>query len=222
MANPSLRAALLRRSSRVTISSEAGRRSAPKNAAASCSASRRDAPRRARSHPVSMPHHVRRAKAETHSICEPHQTSMVGSFAASACKRRLAGRRSAAVRSPKHPRTSPAFPPLLKKRRASADPPRFARGRRPERSLRSKEARAGRMRPSRVNRDSRPWASAGVITGSSRATGRPLSRISTGAPDLSPSIKALRLFLASVMLAFFMEAKLATAIKLIKLFGCRR
>jgi uncharacterized protein YoxC len=35
--------------------------------------------------------------------------------------------------------------------------------------LRSKEARAGRMRPSRVNRDSRPWASAGVITGSSRS-----------------------------------------------------
>src|SRR6266481_6202184 len=42
-----------------------------------------------------------------------------------------------------------------------------------------------------------------MITGSSRATGRPRSTISTGEPLLSPSIKALRLFLASVMLAVF-------------------
>ena len=43
------------------------------------------------------------------------------------------------------------------------------------------------------------------VMASSRATGRPRSTMSTGEPPLRPSIKALRLFLASVMLAFFIQ-----------------
>ena len=43
------------------------------------------------------------------------------------------------------------------------------------------------------------------VTGSSRATGRPRSTISTGDPLFTLSMRALRLFLASVMLAFFIE-----------------
>jgi hypothetical protein len=65
--------------------------------------------------------------------------------------------------------------------------------------------RRGRMKPSRSKRDSLPrWAySALPVTGSSRATGRPRSTMSTGEPASRPSISALRLFLASVMVAIF-------------------
>jgi hypothetical protein len=45
------------------------------------------------------------------------------------------------------------------------------------------------------------------MIGSKRATGRPQSTIKTGEPPLRPSIKALKLFLASVMLTFFIELK---------------
>src|SRR6185437_11543646 len=44
----------------------------------------------------------------------------------------------------------------------------------------------------------------GAVAASSRATGRPRSRIITG-PRRSPSISLLKLFLASVMLAVFIE-----------------
>src|SRR5262245_32665456 len=64
--------------------------------------------------------------------------------------------------------------------------------------------RAGRTTPSRTRRASRPSSvEATALTGSRRATGRPRSTISTGVPLLTPSISALRLFLASVILAFF-------------------
>ena len=44
-----------------------------------------------------------------------------------------------------------------------------------------------------------------LSAGSSLATGRPRSAINTGDPFLRPSISALRLFFASVMLAFFIR-----------------
>jgi hypothetical protein len=58
--------------------------------------------------------------------------------------------------------------------------------------------------PSRMSRDNRPPSSPSpsLVTGSRRATGRPRSTIRTGAPLLRPSMRALRRFLASVMLAF--------------------
>ena len=66
--------------------------------------------------------------------------------------------------------------------------------------------RAGRTIPSRTRRSSRPASvPGGAPTGSRRATGRPRSTINTGEPPFTPSISALRLFLASVILAFFIE-----------------
>src|SRR2546428_799916 len=64
--------------------------------------------------------------------------------------------------------------------------------------------RAGRTMPSRTRRASRLSSSGRpLLTGSSRATGRPRSTISTGEPPFTLSINALRLFFASVILAFF-------------------
>ena len=71
--------------------------------------------------------------------------------------------------------------------------------------------RRGRSTPSRMSRDNLPFCppSSRPVTRSSRATGRPRSTINTGEPALRPSIKALKLFLVSVMLAFFHRAKIA-------------
>src|SRR5262249_38045955 len=65
--------------------------------------------------------------------------------------------------------------------------------------------RRGRTRPSRRSRASLAscspaWA---PVTVSRRATGRPRSTVSTGEPPFRLSIKALRLFFASVMLTLF-------------------
>lgn len=67
--------------------------------------------------------------------------------------------------------------------------------------------RRGRITPSRSSRDSLPFGVSWVlpVTGSSRATGRPRSTMSTDEPAFSRSIRALKLFLASVMLATFIE-----------------
>ncbi|MDO8679684.1 MAG: hypothetical protein Q7R30_14225 [Acidobacteriota bacterium] len=63
--------------------------------------------------------------------------------------------------------------------------------------------RAGRTRPSRTSWASRPLSlPARASTGSRRATGRPRSTMSTAAPALTQSIRALKPFFASVMLAF--------------------
>lgn len=81
--------------------------------------------------------------------------------------------------------------------------------------------RAGRTIPSRTSRPNRPSSSdrRPVVTGSRRATGRPRSTISTGDPPFRPSISALRLFLASVILAFFIIAIIALLIYLFKSFS---
>ena len=62
-----------------------------------------------------------------------------------------------------------------------------------------------------------PVEAGSPLTGSRRATGRPRSTISTGEPPCTPSIKALRLFLASVILAFFIMAIIAISQCLFKL-----
>jgi hypothetical protein len=61
--------------------------------------------------------------------------------------------------------------------------------------------------PSLTSRDSLPSCSLSLsaVTGSNRATGRPRSTIRTGEPPLRLSIKALKLFFASVMLAFLIK-----------------
>jgi uncharacterized protein YndB with AHSA1/START domain len=90
---------------------------------------------------------------------------------------------------------------------STADAPALARGGWLLKSACGGSARRGRTTPSRRSRDSLPSCSPSspVVTGSSLATGRPRSTIRTGEPPLRPSIKALRLFLASVMLAFFIK-----------------
>jgi hypothetical protein len=76
-------------------------------------------------------------------------------------------------------------------------------------SARAGGTRLSRTTPSRMSRDSRPSSSGAclLITGSSRATGRPRSTIRTGEPPLRLSMSALSRFLASMMLAFFIWLK---------------
>ena len=81
----------------------------------------------------------------------------------------------------------------------------------PAREKRTGRGRAGRPdEASRTCLDNRssPLSSPPAIAGSSRATGRPRSTIKTGEPLLRLSISELRLFFASVMLAFLMQLKL--------------
>ena len=89
------------------------------------------------------------------------------------------------------------------------DAPPSARGGFVARSAWSGPARPGRTSPSRTScaslRSSAP--SSPISAGSSRETGRPGSATRTGQPLLRPSINALKLFFASVMLAFFIRLK---------------
>jgi hypothetical protein len=102
---------------------------------------------------------------------------------------------------------------------ATADAPAFARGGGVSNSVRDGAARLGRTMPSRMSRESRPAGSDVPVleTGSRRATGRPRSTIRTASPPLRPSMRALKRFLASVMLAFFIRAIIAFSYRLFKL-----
>ena len=101
--------------------------------------------------PSTEPSRSRRVKAETHSTSDPHQTSMLGSSAASSCMRLLVSHPRAAVQSQTHPRISPPFPPLLNE---SGDHRRFAS---PgwqlleDSSAGVSTVRAGRTTPSRMS-----------------------------------------------------------------------
>ena len=89
---------------------------------------------------------------------------------------------------------------------STTEAPALMWGSRPRNSVRGGSLRRGRATPSRSSRDSLPrpaHPARSPVTGSSRATGRPRSTMSTGEPALEASISALRLFLASVMLAIF-------------------
>ena len=67
-------------------------------------------------------------------------------------------------------------------------------------------ARRGRTRPLVRSRDNFRYCpfSRSPVAGSSRATGRTRSTMNTGEPSLRPSIKALKFFSASAIVAFFM------------------
>ena len=92
---------------------------------------------------------------------------------------------------------------------STAEAPAVGRGGNSVNNPRGMAARPGRTMPSRIRRDSRSSGSGPrpLVTGSRRATGRPRSTIRTGDPLLRPSISALSLFLASVILAFFIKLK---------------
>src|SRR6516162_2219800 len=80
------------------------------------------------------------------------------------------------------------------RRALTADVPALAHGGCWLNSVRGGAARRGRTIPSRTSRNSLPSRSASrpVVTGSSRATGRPRSTTRTAEPPLTPSINALR------------------------------
>jgi len=148
----------------------------------------------------------RRARAEAHSTCDPHHTSVSESRLASACRDRglRNQQRHNRRRIPEFHR--PSRPSLMSDSTADA----LARGDRVLKRAPGGPVRRDRSTPSRTSRDNLPFCplSSRPVTGSSRATGRPRSTINTGEPPLRPSIKALKLFLVSVMLAFFHPAKM--------------
>jgi hypothetical protein len=73
----------------------------------------------------------------------------------------------------------------------------------------------------RISRDNRPLSSPSpsLVTSSRRATGRPRSTMRTGEPFLRPAIRALRWFLASVILAFFISSQIGGFFMPFKLFS---
>src|SRR5215211_2622873 len=126
-------------------------------------------------------------------------------------RRALPARTPAAAPAPRRPRISRrAQRPSRRSssRAASADAPPFASGGGLESTDRAGLPEGGRTMPARISRARRSLSGATPdVTGSRRATGRPRSTISTDDPLAKPSISLLRLFLASVMLAFFIWLK---------------
>ncbi len=127
-----------------------------------------------------------------------------GAFAHDYSRNPFEARRRRAERSSTPPRTSPTVP-ALGDQGVDSQFARVRAGRSRREKRRRQRPRAGLASPSRTSRSILPASAPSSLSsaGSSRATGRPRSAIKTGEPFLRPSISALRLFFASVMLAFF-------------------
>ena len=125
--------------------------------------------------------------------------------------------------SQRPPRTSPTVPTLGDKRRHRRRVA-FGTGRLSGVQRTRSGMRPGRTMPSRMSRDSRPsWSpSPRLVTGSSRATGRPRSTIKAGEPLFRPSMRPLRRFFASVMVGLFLETIIAQSIRLFTPFAVLR
>jgi len=145
-------------------------------------------------------------RSALHLRSPPHQRVRI-----SPCERLQRTRRGLSNQQRHNRRRIPEFhrpsrPSLMSDSTADA----LARGDRVLKRAPGGPVRRDRSTPSRTSRDNLPFCSPSSrpVTGSSRATGRPRSTINTGEPPLRPSIKALKLFLVSVMLAFFHPAKM--------------
>ena len=132
--------------------------------------------------------------------------------------------RQGALRSRRYPRTSPALPAFIEHHRDCRDAALGRRwpGREPGLSA-PPLGWPGRTIPSRTRRISLPSSRTPgtLLTGSSRATGRPRS-ISTPAPRPRPSIKALSAFFASVHAGSLHRLEIAFPISLFKRTRCNR